>query len=99
MLHPSHWYGVATAGGEVTGLQLSENGLTAEMPPELGNISGLKELDLSGNRLTDQFPAELGELSNLRKLLLGDNQLTGCVPDGLRDVMVNDFDKLGLPFC
>ena len=99
VLHPSSWYGVATAGGKVTGLQLPDNGLTGELPTELGNISGLKELDLSGNRLTGRFPAELGELPNLRKLLLGGNSLTGCVPDGLRDVRVNDLDKLGLPFC
>ena len=99
VLHPSSWYGVATAGGKVTGLQISDNGLTGELSPELGNISGLKELDLSGNRLTGRFPAELGELPNLRKLLLGGNSFTGCVPDALRDVRVNDFDKLGLPFC
>ena len=25
--------------------------------------------------------------------------MTGCIPDGLRHVVDNDFDELGLPFC
>ena len=99
VVHPSDWYGVVTHGGAVRGLQLPDNGLTGPLPPELGNVEGLRELDLSGNRLTGPVPAELGQLSNLRKLLLGGNSLTGCLPDGLRNVPVNDFDKLGLVFC
>ena len=38
-------------------------------------------------------------LTNLERLYLSENQLTGCIPYGLRHVVDNDFDELGLPFC
>ena len=40
-----------------------------------------------------------GRLANLERLYLSENQLTGCIPYGLRHVVDNDFDELGLPFC
>ena len=41
----------------------------------------------------------MGDLSNLTELQLRSNQLTGCIPEGLRNIRVNDFGQLGLPFC
>ena len=41
----------------------------------------------------------MGNLSNLAGLFLRENQLTGCIPDALRDVEFNDFDRVGLQFC
>ena len=50
--------------------------------------------------MSGAIPAELGQLANLTEVLLfSDNDLSGCVPDALRDVRRNDFDRLGLPFC
>jgi hypothetical protein len=61
-----------------TGLGLS--GLTGEIPPEIGNLTNLEELDLSDNQLTGSIPPEIGNLTNLTFLDLGDNQLTGSIP-------------------
>ena len=80
-------------------LYLSENQLTGEIPAELGNLANLERLVLDNNQLTGEIPAELGSLANLELLLLSENQLTGCIPYGLRHVVDNDFDELGLPFC
>ena len=41
------WHGVTTdGGGRVTALDLYENGLTGEIPPELGGLSNLRQLVL-----------------------------------------------------
>ena len=75
------WHGVRTEGiGTVIGLNLGGNGLSGEVPAELGSLSSLEELDLSGNLLSGEIPAELGNLSNLEKLDLSHNQLNGEMP-------------------
>ena len=83
----------------LTELILWDNQLTGEIPSELGNLTNLRALWLDDNRLTGNIPEELANLFDLDALFLADNQLTGCVPKALRDIPVNDFDELGLPFC
>ena len=61
-------------------LDLSENGLTGEIPDRLTYITGLVELDLSNNQLSGEIPADLRYLNGLEKLYLNDNQLTGAIP-------------------
>ena len=78
------WHGVTTdGGGRVTALDLYENGLTGEIPPELGGLSNLTTLVLYDNQLTGAIPPELGGLSNLTGLVLYSNQLTGAIPPEL----------------
>ncbi len=78
------WHGVVTdASGRVRGLELWNNGLTGEIPPELGNLASLARLWLHTNGLTGQIPPELGNLANLDHLLLGGNGLTGEIPPEL----------------
>ena len=80
-------------------LVISQNGLTGPIPTELGNLSNLVFLSLWGNQLTGSIPVSLGSLVNLGKLYLSQNQLTGCIPAALQDIVDNDLDQLGLPFC
>ena len=48
----SQWWGVTTGdNGQVIGLHLRRNGLKGFLPPVLGNMRSLEELDLSRNRL------------------------------------------------
>ena len=78
------WFGVTTnVYGHVTMLSLDGNGLTGEIPPELGNIANLESLNLHNNHLTQAIPPELGNLSNLEHLLLSQNQLSGKIPPEL----------------
>lgn len=47
------------------------------IPPELGLLSSLQQLELQNNALTGVIPREIGGLGNLRYLGLNDNQLLG----------------------
>ena len=82
--HIASWHGVESNRDEVTALRLLENGLTGELPPELGNLYSLKVLNLYGNRLTGPIPPELGNLVRLQSLYIGGNKLTGCIPATLK---------------
>ena len=78
------WHGVTTdANGRITKLELQENGLSGEVPAELGSLSNLQELHLTRNQLTGPIPSELGRLVNLSILALGGNELTGEIPGEL----------------
>ena len=77
----SQWHGVEADNiGRVTGLHLSFNRLTGEIPAELGNLTNLTELDLNHNQLSGEIPAELGSLTNLTGLDLSHNQLSSEIP-------------------
>ena len=57
--------------------------LKGEIPPELGNLTGLESLILLGGELSGKIPSTLGRLSHLKWLLLSDNQLSGEIPPEL----------------
>lgn len=80
---PWYWVGVRVESGHVTQLIIYENNLTGSIPPELGNLSNLKDLHLQDNQLSGAIPAELGNLTELETLQLYLNQLTGQIPAAL----------------
>ena len=99
-----NWYGVTTAvtpegNVQLIGLDLAENRLAGELPPELSNLAHLEALSLRDNQLTGEIPVQLGNLYYLSSLHLAGNQLTGCLPANWEDVPSNDFGDAGLPFC
>ena len=57
--------------------------LGGSIPPELGCLQGLVELDFRSSSLSGSIPTELGNLSNLQQLLLFSNQLSGSIPTEL----------------
>ncbi len=81
----SEWHGVSVDDdGRVIGLFLSNNGLVGKtIPPEIGVLSNLRELNLEGNFLVVGIPPEIGALSNLRKLVLSESGLRGEIPPEL----------------
>ena len=82
-------------------LDLFNNQLSGSIPSELGDLSNLEWLRLFNNKLTGNIPPELGKLTKLRSLFLTGNNFAedSCIPAVLRDVVANDLDNLGLPFC
>ena len=90
------WHGVRTDDqGRVTAINLGWwNGLTGELPPELGNLANLRWLWLAGADLTGGIPPELGNLANLEGLALPANGLTGGIPPELGNLA--DLESLHL---
>ncbi|XP_031277405.1 receptor-like protein 33 [Pistacia vera] len=63
-------------------LNLSQNSLTGQIPPSLGNLEGVESLDLSSNKLGGRIPWQLTNLTFLSVLNLSHNQLVGLIPQG-----------------
>ena len=86
------WHGVDTDNRwNVHELSLSDNQLTGELPPEVGEFYAVKGLYFNNNQLTGHIPPELGNLSNnLVRLWLHSNQFAGTIPPEL-----GNLDKLG----
>ena len=92
------WYGVSTdQDGRVVGLTLAggyniearrwvEHGLSGTIPPELGGLTHLQELQLRGNSLTGEIPPELSGLVDMKQLDLARNDLSGEIPPELGDL-------------
>ena len=90
----TEWEGITL--GEVDGelrverLHLPNRHLGGSIPPQIGELKGLKALNFSregeeyrGNLLTGSIPPEIGNLSSLIFLNLSRNNLTGTVPESL----------------
>uniref|UniRef100_UPI00143054DB leucine-rich repeat domain-containing protein n=1 Tax=Maribellus sediminis TaxID=2696285 RepID=UPI00143054DB len=74
------WFGVYTENGRVTSIQLSSNNLQGSLPPEIGQLTNLREMYLSSNSISGFIPPELGLLTNLNYLNLGNTQISGSIP-------------------
>ena len=65
-------------------MNLSNNRLGGNIPPELGNLAGLKGMTLTRNQLNrSPFQRELGDLASLQSLRLSANMLSGAIPSEL----------------
>lgn len=75
------WHGVTTdEDGYVTSIVLRDNNLVGPVPPELGDLTRLKELWMPENQLAGSIPSELGNLARLDTLSLAYNSLSGPIP-------------------
>ena len=92
----ARWDGVRLAGTpqRVTRLVLPGKGLRGTIPPDLGRLSMLTDLNLRSNALAGEIPEELGNLTNLRVLNLHSNKLSGDLPDLSR---ITGLEELYLP--
>ena len=96
------WEGIRVARPyAVVALELEQRDLTGIIPPELGQLTELEELNFSGNWLTGIIPPELGRLDDLELLDLSYNLLTGSLPGEwgglarLREARLNNNDLNG----
>jgi Leucine-rich repeat (LRR) protein len=61
--------------------------LNGTIPPSLGNLVKLSELDLSSNQLSGTVPSTIANLTQLNYMLLQNNtQLGGTIPSSLCSV-------------
>jgi len=88
------WFGVTVENNSVTGLSLSGNNLSGQLPEALGNLRYLKVLELNNNNLDGAVPNAVATMSTLEEVNLSEN-LFDEVPDlsGLPEVfyvLLND---------
>ncbi|KAJ9561327.1 hypothetical protein OSB04_006487 [Centaurea solstitialis] len=67
----------------MSGLDLSCNRLTGEIPEELGLLNQVHALNLSHNQLYGPIPVNFSNLANIESLDLSSNHLSGEVPPEL----------------
>ncbi|KAL3504932.1 hypothetical protein ACH5RR_034773 [Cinchona calisaya] len=64
----------------MTGLDLSMNQLTGEIPSQLGKLTALYALNLSFNILTGHIPKSFSTMEKIESLDLSHNNLVGSIP-------------------
>ncbi|KAG0521515.1 hypothetical protein BDA96_08G167400 [Sorghum bicolor] len=64
----------------MSGIDLSANMLSGEIPWEIGNLSHVKSLNLSHNLFSGQIPATIANMSAVESLDLSHNKLNGQIP-------------------
>ncbi|KAD6455180.1 hypothetical protein E3N88_09886 [Mikania micrantha] len=67
----------------MSGLDLSSNKLTGEIPEELGMLTHILSLNLSHNKLSGPIPVSFSNLSQIESLDVSSNSLSGKVPSEL----------------
>jgi len=64
----------------MSGIDLSANMLSGEIPWEIGNLSHVKSLNLSHNFFIGQIPVTFANMSAIESLDLSHNELSGPIP-------------------
>ena len=74
----AEWHGVGVdEWGRVVAIEMYRNGIAGTLPPEIGDLSNLRELSFTANpRLTGEVPPEIGRLSNLVYLSFANTRIT-----------------------
>ncbi|XWS27571.1 hypothetical protein CRYUN_Cryun26dG0127500 [Craigia yunnanensis] len=70
----------------MSGIDLSCNRLTGQIPQEIGNLSELHSLNLSNNNLTGFIPSTFSKLKQIESLDLSNNNLSGRIPIQLTEL-------------
>ncbi|KAK5810852.1 hypothetical protein PVK06_026169 [Gossypium arboreum] len=70
----------------MSGIDLSCNRLTGEIPTEIGNLSEIRSLNLSHNNLTGHIPSMFSKFKQIESLDLSHNNLIGRIPTQLTEL-------------
>ncbi|PHT64703.1 hypothetical protein T459_29128 [Capsicum annuum] len=71
---------------DMSGIDLSCNQLSGELPKELSNLTQIHALNLSHNHITEMIPSEFSNLQNIESLDLSYNNLIGRIPTQLLEL-------------
>ncbi|KAL3504938.1 hypothetical protein ACH5RR_034779 [Cinchona calisaya] len=83
----------------MTGLDLSVNQLTGEIPSQLGELTALLSLNLSFNFLTGHIPKSFSTMEKIESLDLSHNNLVGSIPPEIVQLyFISTFNVVQLYF-
>ncbi|KAB2063718.1 hypothetical protein ES319_A10G236300v1 [Gossypium barbadense] len=71
---------------DMSGIDLSCNRLTGEIPFEIGKLREIRSLNLSHNNLTGHIPSTFSRLNKIESLDLSHNNLSGIIPIELMEL-------------
>lgn len=77
----SGWYGITVQDGHVVGIDLFRSRLSGTIPPQISQLTELKNLKISNNNIAGGIPPELCTLNNLETLVLIGDNLQGSIPN------------------
>jgi Leucine rich repeat len=75
-----------TATKTIRSIFLPSMNLKGEIPPEIGLLTGLSEIDMFNNDVIGVLPSEIKKLTSLAELVLHGNFLSGSVPAWLSEI-------------
>ncbi|PIA28370.1 hypothetical protein AQUCO_07100035v1 [Aquilegia coerulea] len=70
----------------LSGIDLSCNQFTGQIPNDIGALTMIMALNLSNNQLTGSIPRTLSKLKHLESMDLSHNKLIGKIPSELTDI-------------
>jgi len=73
------WYGVTCKGGNVSSIDLQNNGLSGFLSSDIGSFPSLEKLNLTDNSMKGSIPSDINKLASLKELLLSYNDFIGSV--------------------
>lgn len=80
------WHGVSVDDNRVVQIVLTQNNLTGELPPEIGQLTALVTLRLSGNVIDGALPETMTNMTSLEHLILQANRFDGAIPAFLNEM-------------
>jgi len=84
----SRWHGLAVSpDGKVIAMYMYENNLTGVIPPEIGNMLNITDIDLHQNSIGGTLPKEIGNLSKLLYFQIFANQISGSIPSEIGNLV------------
>ncbi|KAK7306677.1 hypothetical protein VNO77_44629 [Canavalia gladiata] len=94
---PCSWIGVQCSHAyNVISLNLTSNGISGQLGPEIGQLHYLKSLVLLSNSFSGKIPSQLGNCSQLEHLDLSKNSFSGEIPNELG--MLSELRDLDMSF-
>ncbi|KAK2632958.1 hypothetical protein EUGRSUZ_L00821, partial [Eucalyptus grandis] len=83
--HFCEWYGVTCSHRHrrVIVLNLASKNLFGVVPPHIGNLSFLREVNMENNNFHFEIPPQFGRLFRLQKLILQNNSFSKQIPSNL----------------
>jgi hypothetical protein len=74
------WDSPCDASDRYVSLAIADNNVTGSVPPEIGLLSNLENIDLTENDIAGEIPTTIGILTKLLQLLLSGNDFVGSIP-------------------
>jgi len=71
--------GIGLIGDMIGSLQMNRNTLYGSLPPEISQLSNLRQLDVQQNKLTGTVPSSYANLTKLEMFWVSYNRLSGSV--------------------